>query len=677
MVRLPILTELRVIDYGLFPGAPRGSGITWPFQPGLSLIAGINGLGKTTLLTMILRSLTGPYDLTSEGVSQSLSVTLREKPVRLSPHHIKFFERRVADGAQNAKVSLSTNIGDTVLTISRRLKDLFLEGLTIDEQPVELPPTAEDREDEFQGKLAKLIGLSSFVDVLLVLHHVILFHENRPGALWDPNAQRQLLRALCLDEEDASHVADLERELQSADSQARNIHACMSAIEKQRNKALQREAGERGVLAELKAEQKLLDAELMEAQRLQELLERLDENRKGARLAHERAKIEREDAAGAIERIKYTALLSHFPSMEDTTRLVISRIMSDGRCLTCNAAANEKQVELENQIARGCCPICGAEPEAQDNVIGPHEFDQAKREREQKRAEQAKKEEEKTRKQLRDFITEYDETLRQLETIHRALQERRRREKSLRSKLPDTTTSLEYENVLSTLRNEFREQEGLRATYLRNLRSLLTDRKEAMRGKSSELVETFAALIQTLLVDRVRLVEVSAEPRYMQAPGQAEDRVQVPAYAAEMTAADRPGLIRRNNPSEVSESQRELIDLAFRLALVEVFGGSGGSCTFVMETPEASLDGVAMTRVGQALAEFARKRNNRLVVTSNLTNTGIISALFKGSAPEGHAESRMDRVLNLLQVAAPNQALIEDRERYNTLLSDALSEDNP
>ena len=86
-----------------------------------------------------------------------------------------------------------------------------------------------------------------------------------------------------------------------------------------------------------------------------------------------------------------------------------------------------------------------------------------------------------------------------------------------------------------------------------------------------------------------------------------------------MSSAARPTLIRRNDPSEVSESQRELIDLAFRLALVGVFGES---CTFVMETPEASLDSVAMERVGQALARFAARDNNRLVVTSNLTNAG-------------------------------------------------------
>ena len=165
-------------------------------------------------------------------------------------------------------------------------------------------------------------------------------------------------------------------------------------------------------------------------------------------------------------------------------------------------------------------------------------------------------------------------------------------------------------------------------------------------------------------------MQVEAQPKYMQSPGQSQDRVQVPAYAAEMAAADRPDYIRRNSPNEVSESQREIIDLAFRLALVEVLGGP---CTFVMETPEASLDGLAMERVGQTLATFAQNRDNRLVVTSNLTNAGIIPALFGGTTSKHNADRRLERVLNLLKVAAPNQALLANRESYSELLVNAVS----
>ena len=670
MIQLPVLTELKVRNYGLFPGGPNGSGITWSFQSGLSLIAGINGIGKTTLLTMILRSFTGPYDLTGDGEPQSLSVVLPEKPVSLRSQYTKFFEQRVADGAKNAQVALSAKIGDTHITISRRLKDISLEDLAFDGQSIELPTTGEERESIFQSRMTELIGLSSFVDVLLVLHHVILFHENRPGALWDPNAQRQLLRALCLNSHDALRVVKLERDLQSSDSQARNVHARITATERQLHKALRREAGSKGVFAQIEAEQQLLDVELKEAERLQEALEQFDETRKATRLAYERAKIEREAAIGAIERLKYTALLKHFPDMDDTTRLVMSRIMTDGRCLVCNAFAEEKSIELEQQVARGLCPVCGAEPQTQANVVAPYEFNQTKLEQERKSAERAKLEEDTKFRQLRDSTTKYDQTLAQLVHTRQSIKERKRKDQRLRAKLPDTTTSSEYENVVRTLQNDYREWLERRATALQELRSFLADREELIKAGSRQLTETFVRLTQDLLSEKVRLVQMSAEPRYMQAPGQAQDRVQVPAYAAEMEAADRPGFIRREDSSQVSESQRELVDLAFRLALVETFGDS---CTFVMETPEASLDGLAMERVGRALIEFADKNDNRLVVTSNLSNAGIITALFGGPAPKGQSNARLQRVLNLLEVAVPNRALLENRERYDSLLQNAVS----
>ena len=670
MVRLPVLTELKVTSYGLFPGEPRGSGINWLFQPGLTLIAGINGLGKTTLLTMILRSFTGPYDLTSYGESQSLSVTLPERPVILNPQYAKFFEQRVADGAKEAKVTVSARFDKAEVTIYRRLKDLFLESLIVDGKSIKLPQASEEREAIFQSRLTELIGLSSFVDALLVLHYVILYHENRLGALWDPNAQRHLLRALCLDRDDALRMADLERNLQSADSQARNINVRITATRTQLSKALQREAGSEDVLTKIKAEQELLDAELVEADQLGQMLEQLDENRKDARLAHERAKIEREDAAGAVERMKYAALLNHFPRIDDTTRLALSRIMSDSRCLVCNASAKDKQLELEQQVASGCCPICGAEPKAQDNVVAAHEVDQARLQRERERVERAKLEEETRFQQLRDFSSRYDQTLERIVKIRQSIKERGEKNRRLRTRLPETITSSEYENTLKTLSSEHREWQERRATYSQELRSLLAAKEEAITAKSNELIETFSRMIGDLLVDEARLVQARTQPRYIQALGQLAGRIQFPAYIAEMRAADRPGYIRRSNQSEVSESQRELIDLAFRLALIKVFGGP---CTFVMETPEASLDGLAMERVGLALAKFSQGKGNRLVVTSNLANTGIIATLFSGSLPKERLDTRMKRVLNLLQIAAPNRALNEDRDRYSVLLKEAVS----
>lgn len=669
MIRLPVLTELVVTDYELFPGDPPGRGIAWSFDQGVTVIAGINGLGKTTLLMMILRSFTGPYDLTGTGPSQSLSVTLPEKAVKLKASHQHVFRHRVSDGAANARVEVSARVGETEITISRRLHNLSLESLTIDAQPVELPGTAAAREVVFQTRLTELIGLGSFVDVILVLHHVILFYENRPGALWDTNAQRHLLRALCLDRNEAGRVVDLERQLQRADSQARNVHARISKTEKRFQEALGKEEGAEGIQAELSAEQKLLDAELREAERLGSALQQLDEQRQHARLAYERAKIVREEADGAIERMKYTALLRHFPRMDDTIRLVLSRIMTDGRCMVCSASAVEKQAELEQQVAQGCCPICGSQPDVRDNVVAPHMFDRVRMVRAREHAAQAKREEATQLAELEDFSGKYRETLSQWEGLRNTVRKRKETSRQLRAQLPDTVKSREYENELKSLRRDHREWEALRMSHLQELRALFAERRDAITAKADELVEVFAELVEVLLVEEARLVQVQVKPRYVEAPGVGGDRVEVPAYAAEIAAAARPALTRRNEPSEVSESQRELIDLAFRLALVVVFGGAS---TFAMETPEASLDGISMERVGKALGDFASREGNRLVVTSNLTNASIVTKMFETTEPEGEADSRLDRVLNLLEVAAPNRALIEDHERYEVLLHDMV-----
>lgn len=670
MVRLPVLTELRVTEYELFPGQPTGAGIEWSFEQGVTVVAGINGLGKTTLLLMILRSLTGRYDLTADGASQSLSVVLPRRPVRLNARQLGVFRRRVSDGAVNARVALSARIGERTVNITRRLDNLVLESLKIDEELVDLPAGMDAREGVFQWRLTELIGLGSFVDVLLVLHHVMLFLENRPGALWDSNAQRQLLRALCLDSEDAGCVAELERQLQRTDSRARNVHARITTTDRRLVEAAQEEAGAAGVRAELAGEQELLDADLQEAERLEGVLEELDEERKRARLGYERAKIVREEADGAVERVKYMSLLTHFPTMHDAIGVVLARIMKDGRCRVCDAPAEGRQAELKEQVERGCCPICGADVETGETVVGHREFDRARLERDREHAEEARREEEAQRLELEDFAGRHKEALSQWERIRQSIEVRTEMSRQLRARLPDTVTSREYRSELEILRREHRELQARRESVLEELRALLESRRDAITASSEELKEGFGELVDALLVDEVRLVQQYVAPEYLEAPGPLDERVQVPGYVAEMKAAVRPEFSRRKQPEEVSESQRELIDLAFRLALVRVFGGAS---TFAMETPEASLDGIAMERVGRALAEFASRDGNRLVVTSNLTNRGIVKAMFDATQPEAGTGVRLNRVLNLLEVAAPNRALTRDLDGYRALVEEMVS----
>ncbi len=184
MICLPVLQHLKISDYGLFPRVSQRIWTGSCFRAGLTLIAGINGLGKTTILTAILRALTGPVDVTGEGAPHALGVSIPENPVSLRPKQIAFFAQRVADSAKDAHVVLSATFGVQTLCVTRRLADLSLVECLVDGVALPLPGARADREASFQATLSRLMGLGTFIDVLLILHHVVLFHEDRPGALW-------------------------------------------------------------------------------------------------------------------------------------------------------------------------------------------------------------------------------------------------------------------------------------------------------------------------------------------------------------------------------------------------------------------------------------------------------------------------------------------------------------
>ena len=672
MIRLPVLQHLRVEGYGLFPGHPEGSGITWDFPDGLTLIAGINGLGKTTLLMMILRSFTGPFDLKGDGTLERLNVTVPEKPFKLQSTALRFFSQRVADDAKNAQMTLSAKFGDDEIVIVRSLTDISLLSCRLNGNNLDLP-NKEEREVYVQNELSRLMGVGSFVDVLLLLHHVVLFHEDRLGALWDQNAQRHVLRILFLESNDASQVAELERSLQSADSQGRNIHARITATERDLRKARQREAGSQEVVERLEHEQQRLDTEREEVVRLDLELLQLDSDRQQARLELERAKIEYEEAVGAVERLKYTALQRLFPKMEDAARLVVSRIMTEEKCLVCSADAREKRIELEKQIAKGYCPACGAPPDRQDNVYPQHAFEKAKLEQARDRVELSRQEQDAQRSKLEEISEQYNRTIKTMINQRRSIETREQNSQHLRARLPGNVTSQHYESALDALREQHREWESKRKMYFNDLKALLNSKRNAIASKATELAGEFSELTQKLLSEETRLVPINTQPQYLQILGNLGDHIRVPAYAAEMAAANRPGLVRRTSRSDVSESQRELIDLAFRLALVRV-ATNGDRSTFIMETPEASLDGIAMNRVGGTLAKFAATNGNRLVVTNNLSNSGLITALCGGPTKKTEdIGTRKSRIINLLEIAAPNQSLINEKEKYQELLDRAVA----
>ncbi|MHB8619374.1 MAG: AAA family ATPase, partial [Chloroflexota bacterium] len=168
MINFPIFESLDIDGYGLFPGTgPSLPGLHVTFHPGLTLILGANGLGKTTLITAMFRMLTGPFDIPGLAGPTPLGTT------NLTPSFLPYssramFAQRVVDGARNAVARIRFRLGEQLVTLDRRLNDLQLVAFSIGNETFPV-----DEKSSFQVEIPRLAGVWSFGDWILLLRHLV------------------------------------------------------------------------------------------------------------------------------------------------------------------------------------------------------------------------------------------------------------------------------------------------------------------------------------------------------------------------------------------------------------------------------------------------------------------------------------------------------------------------
>jgi hypothetical protein len=123
LIHFPRLRRVKISGYELYPGPKPGTGLDWAFPDGLSIAAGINGLGKTTFVNALLWGILGGKRLPKAdqfGLGGGRYELKKAKPDR-------FFAERVPDRAEDATLELWFDLGKTTVYIERRLSSLYLQ----------------------------------------------------------------------------------------------------------------------------------------------------------------------------------------------------------------------------------------------------------------------------------------------------------------------------------------------------------------------------------------------------------------------------------------------------------------------------------------------------------------------------------------------------------------------
>jgi hypothetical protein len=248
------------------------------------------------------------------------------------------------------------------------------------------------------------------------------------------------------------------------------------------------------------------------------------------------------------------------------------------------------------------------------------------------------------------------------------------REASAKGASP-TEISAQDERI-RVLNEAISDDRATKSAAVQRVDSVIRTLRENVSQFQKEMCNSFNETIKAFLAEECTLDYRTAARKI----GQSQDdlMIEFPEFVVRMTS----GVFKvdseiRESPSSVSESQREFIELAFRMAFLSV-SAKQSPCTLILDTPESSLDAVFIPRAGAAFHGFAHggSEPRAVLAASNLNGTAMIPSMLGISTPSETAKKIGERVLNLLNVAARGRAFDVYADEYDVALKRALQRPN-
>lgn len=667
MIKFPIFKSLTLTNYELYPTSCEEP-FEIDFQAGPNLIVGVNGSGKTTLIGVLFRCLSGPFDLPS-ATSETELGQIRARAVPLTKRARQIFGARVADGAASARATLCVDFGSRTIRLTRRLSDLAITELLLDDVNVELPhPSNGDANEEvYQRTICDLFGVGEFFDVLIILRFLIFMMEDRRALVWDPSAQRQIFRVLMLPPARAKEYAEAQQAVISADSNLRNTNQMIKRL-KDRASQAERQADQADA-AEAQRRIKIAEADAIRDKLEDAATERVDadQERKALRLARLKALESRDSLLRELERIKIETLRHWLSPTQDTALYILGHLLAEGRCLVCDTKPSPAAEQLNNRVRQGLCPVCGSKHADEEPVVSVGDVDKARIVRLEEiqlatqQIAEAEHQMEKTQARFETSEREYIDLEMRRIAVDRELVEILRKIPAERAAVGSANDDISaHEAVATEDRARLKEAE-------KRFEAVVSEALHSVQKLQDDIADAFSKYLQLFLKENATLVYQTVTAKVGQGGGGA--RFTFPAFRLAMTGGATAGETIRDEPGDVSLSQAEFVDLAFRMALLSI-AADDHSSSLVVDAPEASLDFLFAHRAGDQLAAFSWATPvNRVIITSYLPSKHLVTSfLERVSQPE----VRKSRIVDLIHLAADNAALRADRPRYEQFLNQVI-----
>lgn len=618
-IHLPVLDHFVVRNYPLYPGKD-GQGLKLDLQDGVSVLAGINGIGKTTLLNLLLRMLIGPAE-PRKAERELGRVSKRDLTL---PRTFDYFSSRVPDKlGEDATATLTFRIGKRVIIVTRFMRDMTLKSVTVDRARQKVAG-----ELEFIAQLAKWAGITSAYDFHITVRYLQFFAEDRLPILWSPGTQFEFFKILFFERDLQDELNEAFAEIQRVDTNYRN-----------RKHQLEKRESELPPVPE--TSDISIDTLRKLADEAKKAFELADEDSERATNQYQLARQSFFDADEALSRAEisltqaeanFIAADAHFiahclPSLDDKLSFLMQGLGSSQGCFVCGTRGKKQHSDISKKLRQGQCFVCHSPLPAGHRALSPISSSDVRDV--ESLLEQAHAEVNRARERRELIELELQrlglEMQRASSKRRAALQQYEDLQRSIPCDVPD-----KFADVRSRLEQERKDLLELiaeRDRHVEAYRGAIDKGQITMASLMDSLRQIFTNYAEAFLMEGVS-VDMARNTPFKPATG--AKQVNIPTFTVKMTSSTFRQPTARRSSDSVSESQKEFLDLAFRMALLDLIS-PGESMTVVVETPEASLDSWFMRRAAELMRRFTQASataSRRLIATSNLNGTTMIPALL-------------------------------------------------
>lgn len=651
-IKLPVMRRLSIRNYSLYPGE-NGQGLDLEFPSGVTVLVGINGVGKTTLLNLLMRMLLGP---TERGKGDRDLGRVSDRALVVD-RKFSFFADRVPEKLDgNATATLVYSIGEREYTVTRNLQTMTLKSVKLRGRSI----SSLTSELDFLKEMARHAGLPSEYDFHVVVRYLQFFTEERQPILWSAATQFEFFKALFLDTALTKEISDTFKAIQRSDSDYRNRLNQLN----QRKERLKEAQGRVTVADDLEA----LRVQIREAQTRSEAIEteygHAQESVDGLQQRAQELDNELNQLEGTVgdledelENADAAFVAQALPSLDDKAKFLMAGLNSRQGCFVCGNRKKGQLETVQKQLKGGHCFVCEHPITGRGAKVQPLAAAQVRS----------------LEQRLNDLTVQIKQTDSERDALRRELSSKlqtlrtaaTRRAQAvvdlalLQSKLPDPEGSagaLEADIVAEEAALKVLNED--RKTFAEEYREQIGRGRVEMEGYKEALRTTLTRYAEAFLQEKVE-VRFSAQDKVKIATGVGQ--VGMPSFSIAMTSGTHQAPKSRLSSESVSESQKEFLDLAFRVTLLDMACADGAK-SLVIETPEASLDSWFMLRAASLMRQFAPANQapmRNLIATSNLNGTDMIPALLGQLDQSGKRKRRTNgaQLVNLMKLTATSNTL--------------------